>query len=125
MLQSVFAHRPPLQNQVQRHYRPQRSCEGYVFTHVCHSVHRGGPASVHAGIPHPRDQAPPTPGSRHPPGADTPREQAHPLAAGTPPPAPPGPAPPSGSRPPRRRLLLLTVRILQECIIVLFVDFST
>ena len=23
-------------------YRPQRSCEGYVFTHVCHSVHEGG-----------------------------------------------------------------------------------
>ena len=24
------------------YYRPQRSCEGYVFTRVCHSVHRGG-----------------------------------------------------------------------------------
>ena len=23
------------------YYRPQRSCEGYVFTPVCHSVHRG------------------------------------------------------------------------------------
>ena len=23
-------------------YRPQRSCEGYVFTRVCDSVHRGG-----------------------------------------------------------------------------------
>ena len=23
-------------------YRPQRSCEGYVFTRVCHSVHKGG-----------------------------------------------------------------------------------
>ena len=23
-------------------YRPQRSCEGYVFTRVCHSVHGGG-----------------------------------------------------------------------------------
>ena len=23
------------------HYRLQRSCEGYVFTPVCHSVHRG------------------------------------------------------------------------------------
>ena len=23
-------------------YRPQRSCEGYVFTRVCHAVHRGG-----------------------------------------------------------------------------------
>ena len=25
-------------------------CKGYVFTPVCHSVHRGGSASVHAGI---------------------------------------------------------------------------
>ena len=24
------------------HYRPQRSCEGYVFTRVCDSVHKGG-----------------------------------------------------------------------------------
>ena len=24
------------------HYRPQRSCEGYAFTRVCDSVHRGG-----------------------------------------------------------------------------------
>ena len=23
-------------------YRPQRSCEGYVFTRICDSVHRGG-----------------------------------------------------------------------------------
>ena len=30
-------------------YRPQRSCEGYVFTRVCHSVHRmGGVVSQHA-----------------------------------------------------------------------------
>ena len=34
-------------------------CEGYVFTPVCHSVHRGMSASVHAGIH--------TPWSRHPP----------------------------------------------------------
>ena len=46
-------------------YRPQRSCgEGNIFTPVCHYVHGGVSASVHAGIP---------PWSRHPPpGADTP-----------------------------------------------------
>ena len=44
-------------------------CEGYVFTRVCHSVHGGvESASVHAGIPPPRDQVTPradTPQSRH------------------------------------------------------------
>ena len=29
------------------YYRPQRSCEGYDFTGVCHSVHRGGYPSMH------------------------------------------------------------------------------
>ena len=39
-------------------YRPQRNCEGYVFTPVCHSVHSGGrSASVPAGIP-PRKHTP-------------------------------------------------------------------
>ena len=62
-------------------YRPQRSCEGYVFTGVCLST-RGVSASVHAGIPHtPLEQTPPRadtpPGSRHPhsrhsPGVDIP-----------------------------------------------------
>ena len=36
------------------YYRPQRSCKGYVFTHVCRSVHRGGwcyPACIAGGIP--------------------------------------------------------------------------
>ena len=63
-------------------YRPQRSCEGYVFTPV--SLSTGGSASVHAGIS-------PPPGGRHrgsasvhagipppgqtPPGADTPRNR--------------------------------------------------
>ena len=37
-------------------YRPQRSCEGYVFTRVCHSIHSGGgggaiPACIADGIP--------------------------------------------------------------------------
>ena len=111
-------------------YRPQRSCEGYVFTGVCLSTGGGGvSASVHAGIPHPpREQTPPgcrhptgadmPPGSRHPPGsrpplggADTPRSR-HPPGANT----------PHGSRhPPKRRPLLRTVRILLECILVSWV----
>ena len=46
------------------YYRPQRSCEGYVFTPVCHSVHRWGlpqcmlryhpPAPPRAGTPTPQ-----------------------------------------------------------------------
>ena len=28
-------------------YRLQRSCEGYAFTRVCDSVHRGGYSSIH------------------------------------------------------------------------------
>ena len=56
-------------------------CEGYVFTRVCHSVHRGG--STWAGTPQtrytPRDQV-------HPPGSGTPPwDQIHPLGPGTPP----------------------------------------
>ena len=32
-------------------YRPQRSCgQGYVFTRVCDSVHRGGSASVRVAM---------------------------------------------------------------------------
>ena len=71
-------------------YRPQRSCEGYVFTPACHSVHGWG---VSASGYHP-------PGSRHPP-----REQA-------------GIPPETRHPPPSRRLLLRTVRILLECILV-------
>ena len=48
--------------------------QGYIFTPVCHSVHRGGSSSVHAGIPHtppeqatPWDQAPPR--NQAPPGS--------------------------------------------------------
>ena len=73
------------------YYRLQTKLrKGYVFTPVCHSVHKGVSAPVHAGIHN-------GPG-RHPPGqtprADTPPDRHH----------------------PRRRLLLRTVRILLECI---------
>ena len=89
-------------------YRPQRSCgQGNIFAPVCHSVHRGVSASVHAGIPppsgadtprsrHPPKQTPPqadtpeadTPQSRHPPKqtpqADTPLRSRHPPRADIP-----------------------------------------
>ena len=58
------------------------------------SVHKGGSASVHAGIP-PRPTPPP--GSRHPP-EHTPQTR----------------------HPPGRWLLLRTVPILLECILVIF-----
>ena len=64
------------------YYRPKRSCgQGYVFTRVRDSVHRGLSVSVHARIPpatrsrHPK--------SRHPLGADTPRADT-PLGADNP-----------------------------------------
>ena len=88
-------------------YRPQRSCEGYVFTSVCLSA--GGSASVHAGI---------SPRSKHPPhdqvapNAGIPWEQALPHKRRHPP--PPG----AGTPLPSRRLLLRMVRILLECILV-------
>ena len=63
--------------------------EGYVFTRVCHSFHRGVSASVHVGI-------------HTPPVADT----------------------PSSRHPPSRRLPLRTVRILLECILVVFKGFN-
>ena len=56
-------------------YRPQRSCgQGYVFTRVCDSVHRGGGVS---GKPPPPDQADTPPGPGRPPRdhADPPREE--------------------------------------------------
>ena len=129
------------------YYRPQRSCEGYVFTGVCLSTGGGGvPDQVHP------------PGSRHPPGTrytpleQTPEtrytpgtryipwDQVHPpeqtpLGLGTslgtrytPRSRPPwdqvhplGPGTPPGTRytpPPEIRPLMRTVRILLECILV-------
>ena len=86
-------------------YWPQQSCgQGNIFTPVCHSVHRGVSASVHAGIPPPRSRdplgadTPPRadnppgvdtpwsrpPQSKHPPGADTPPRSRHPPGADIP-----------------------------------------
>ena len=64
-------------------------CEGYVFTPVCHSVHKGGRCLSQCMLGY-------TPEQTHPPRSDIPREQT----------------------PPSRRLLLRTVRILLECILV-------
>ena len=82
------------------YYRPQRSCgQGYVFTRVCDSVHRGG-VSPGRHLP-PRDQAdtppldqadtPPRPGrppgpGRPPQTRQTPPDQADPPGPGRPPP---------------------------------------
>ena len=38
---------------IMNYYRPQLSCEGYVFTRICHSAHGGDaiPACIADGIP--------------------------------------------------------------------------
>ena len=63
--------------------------QGNIFTPVCHSVHRGWSASVHAGIPHPPPPGPgptpPSPRSRPPGTRHPPRNQAAPLGPGPPP----------------------------------------
>ena len=90
--------------QVSDFYRPQRSCEGYVFTPVCQSFcSQGGvPGQVHprAGTP-PWDQA-------HPPGPGTPPwqvppGQVHPLGRYTPGRYTPGQIHPQQVHPPRTR----------------------
>ena len=119
-------------------YHPQRSCKGYVFTRVCHSVHRGRGSTCAGTSPQTR-YTPNPPDQVHPPRPGTPPRQVHhpipyqvhPPAPGTPPRpgthTPPGPGtypagsgtpPGPGTPPPSRRLLLRTVRILLECILV-------
>ena len=63
------------------YYRPQRSCgQGYVFTRVCDSVHRGGGSGQgelppgRENPPPPQDQTPPW--SRHPPEQTPPPRRA-------------------------------------------------
>ena len=87
-------------------YRPQTKLrKGNFLTPVSQSVHRGVPASMHAGIHPPLGRH--TLSGRHPPWADTPQ-------AATP---PPGQTPPQADTTPpadtpTRRLLLRTVCIL-------------
>ena len=103
-------------------YRPQGSCgQGYVFTHVCHSVHRGGLRRTTPGPGRPPGpDRPPRPG-RTPPGTkenspglgrtpqtkENPPDQGEPPRPGRIPPdqgEPPGPrrSPPRPGRPPRK-----------------------
>ena len=144
----LFERGTPSPLKVACYYRPQRSCgQGNIFTLVCHSVHRGVSASVHAGIPHPPgadtpwEQTPPgavTPtGADTPLAADTPRQQTppwqqtpprsrHPPRADNPPEQTP---PPPRSRHLRSRLRHTVneraVRILLECILVFSKHFNT
>ena len=64
-----------------KYYRPQRSCEGYVFTPVCHSV-RGG--EVPGQVP-PWDQVHPHPPDKYTLRAGTTPRQIQPREPGTPP----------------------------------------
>ena len=66
------------------YYRPQRSCEGYVFTPVCLSM--GGRGSTWAGSPPgrcPPGQAHPPPPGRYPPVRYTPTQQMATAVDGT------------------------------------------
>ena len=87
-------------------YRPQTKLqEGYVFTAVSDSVHRGS-ASVHSGIPPPLSRQPPSrhPPSRHPPEQTHPPHQRTPLGVGTPQSRdPPEQTPPQSRHPPGSR----------------------
>ena len=109
-------------NHVDYYYRPQRSCgQGNVFTGVCLST-GGVSASVHAGMPSPRDGEPHPPSGmeNHPPRWRTPPGMENPPGSRTPPGwrTPPG----NGEPPPRSRLQHTVyerpVRILLECILV-------
>ena len=99
-------------------YHPQRSCEGYVFTPVCHSVHRGGEYLTRYT---PRDQVLPPCDQVLPPCDQvlpSPVTRYSPPWPGTPPCD--QVLPPVTRYSPRRRPLLRTVRILLECILVVF-----
>ena len=74
--------------------------QGNAFTGICDSVNRGS-ASVHAGIPPPRNRHPPwehTPPGADPPGADPPWEQTPPRSRHLPEQTPPLSRHPPGSR---------------------------
>ena len=96
-------------SKVRLFYRPQRSCEGYVFTPVCLST-EGGSASVHAGIKSSREQVPPRtrpdhPRSRHPlplgPDQTPPPQDQAPLSEQTPSTLGPDPTPTREQVPPQ------------------------
>ena len=110
-------------SKVRLFYRPQRSCEGYVFTPVCLSTERGDVFlsacwdTILPGAGNPPDQTRP-PRNRNPPGTrPAPPQQTQSGPDQT---RPPGSSPPpqDQTRPPSRQLLVRTVRILLECILV-------
>ena len=91
------------------HYRPQRSCgQGYVFTCVCDSVHRGVVCLSACW-----DTTPP-PRRRHPPPKKPPPGRRHPTWKEAP---PQNEAPEGGT--PQHTVNERPVRILLECILVL------
>ena len=102
--------------------------QGYVFTGMCDSVHKGGSASVHAGMHPPGADTLPgpcplgadtPPGTDTPPGADTPREQTPPRGD-----TPHSRHPPRSRHPPNSMLEdtvnARAVRILLECNLVCY-----
>ena len=83
-------------------YRPQRSCgQGYVFTGVCDSVHRGGSPEnpPDQGEPPWTKENPPRPG-RHPPSPPT---KEKPPGRGRHPPGPRRTPPRTKENPPPRK----------------------
>ena len=96
-------------------YYLQRSCESYVFTPVCHSVHRGGVclSACWDTTPPGRHTPPGTPlplGKHTPPGSTHPRRNhTQPLPGSTPPPKSthPGKHTPPGSTPSPRVISII------------------
>ena len=85
------------------YYRPQRSCgQGYVFTRVCDSVHRGGLPQCMLGYCHPLPGRRP-PRRRHPPKKEAPPWKENPQEGGTPQGHPQGGTPQEGGTPLPRR----------------------
>ena len=90
----------PIFNTCHLYYHPQMKFGKVIFSEVCvkNSVHRRHSASVHAGIPHPLDQAPPKhplrigspqdqiPLDQAPPQEQAPLDQTPPMGPGNPPP---------------------------------------
>ena len=98
-------------------YWPQRSCgQGYVFTRVCDSVHRGG--LPEGGTP--QKEAPP---GRRPPQKEAPLEGDPPKKEASK--ENPQKETPSGWRHPRHTVNERLVRILLECILVVSADHVT
>ena len=75
-------------SKVLSYYRPQRSCEGYVFTGVCLSTRGAGGVCLSVCW-----DTTPSPGNRHPPLEQTPPRADTPLQSRHPPEqTPPSPA---------------------------------